>query len=272
MIDAHCHLDSLLGKVLGLEIQDFIVRAKAAGITRIITCACSYSDWTKHQESQPDLIVPQFGIHPWWAAEPRPLSWLDDLRKLLTTKYPKSGVGEIGLDKNKAKRGDVSFSIQLETFQAQLELAIELDRPCTIHCVNAYGPLVDVLRQTKPTCPIVIHSFSGSGDSVREISREAPSAFFSISGQCPRDDVIQFIPVDQLLIETDSPDQPIPDETALNLKEYLNDCKVPNRYGPKINDPSQLFLVAARVARAVNIPLTEVIRISTVNAIRAFRL
>jgi TatD DNase family protein len=186
---------------------------------------------------------------------------LEDLKHLLTSQYPRAGVGEIGLDKNKAKK--VPFGIQLEIFEAQLQLAIQLDRPCTIHCVNAFGFLVDVLAQTQPPTPIIIHSYSGSGDSIREICRVAPNSYFSVSGQCPRQDIIPFIPMDKLLIETDSPDQCMRDDLC-------EDVPVP--LAEQVNDPSQLPRVAARVARALDIPVADVVRITTQNAIRAFRL
>jgi len=168
-------------------------------------------------------------------------------------------VGEIGLDKNKSKT--IPFPIQMETFRAQLRLSIELNRPCTVHCVNAFGPLIEVFKQENVSVPVIMHSYSGSVDSIRIISRVASQVYFSVSGQCPRDAVIPFIALDRLLIETDSPDQRIVGET---------DEKVPKKFSH--NDPSQLFLVANRVAKATGISVSEIVRITTENAIKAFRL
>ena len=245
MIDAHCHLHSMLRHYSLEQIKSMAV---ASGVCRVITCACSLTDWSMDITDQ--FFVPQYGIHPWWAAESRPDDWLEILRMKLV-QNPHCGIGEIGLDKN--KRGNVPFDIQLETFTKQLKLSIELDRTCTVHCVNAFGPLISVLKQFGPLkCPIVFHSFSGSVDSIREISRHVNDVYFSVSSQCPRDAVIPHIPIEKLLIETDSPDQPFEGD-------FVNDC-------------SKLDKVANRVATIIGFNVEEVRFVTMRNTIRAFRL
>ena len=266
MIDSHCHLQLLFSKVP----RDLVLsRARSIGISAIITCACSVSDWTNSSDlTITPQIFQQYGIHPWWAKEERPADYIETLRSILLSN-PRSGVGEIGIDKN--KKSTIPLDIQIDTFLPQLRLAQELDRPTTIHCVNAYGLLVDLLKDNVHSSktiehrpPIVIHSFSGSGEVVEQLVKLFPSQiFFSVSGQCPRESVIPFIPHDKLLIETDSPDQPMTNLTSE---------KVPEPIDPKINDPSQLMHVATRVATAIGKDVDYVIEITTRNARRAFKL
>jgi TatD DNase family protein len=81
---------------------------------------------------------------------------------------PRAFCGEIGIDKV-AKywpTGIVEFDLQLEAFKAQLALAARLKRPVSVHCVQAHGALVDILRAAKDELPpaIALHSFSGKVD------------------------------------------------------------------------------------------------------------
>ena len=256
MIDAHCHLHLLLKRTTLPVVEE---RARSVGVDRIVSCSCSVTDWDTQLTSDP-FVLHQFGVHPWWAAESRPTDWLDRLRELLHA-HPSAGVGEIGLDKN--KKSTVPFPTQVDTFVAQLRIAKQLDRPCSVHCVNEYGPLMDILKAEKVTTPVVIHSFSGSGDSVGQLLRVAPDTYFSASGQCPRAEVIPFIPRDRILIETDSPDQPMTGVSADGVPPPIADG---------VNDPSQLLHVAERVAIALSVDVAEVISITRANTMRAFRI
>jgi Tat protein secretion system quality control protein TatD with DNase activity len=76
--------------------------------------------------------------------------------------------------------------------------------------------------------------------------------------------VIPFIPLESLLIETDSPDQALGSVLPLQL--------VPSPIDSKINDPSQLWHVANRVAIAIGKEVDEVIQLTTENAKRAYRI
>ena len=89
-------------------------------------------------------LVPGLGVHPWYVHENSP-GWLSRLRANLVA-HPSAVVGEIGLCKcaknlrgpgNKAKH----WPLQLEACSLQLELAAELRRPASVHCVQAHGGL-----------------------------------------------------------------------------------------------------------------------------------
>lgn len=70
LIDAHCHI-----QLPGLyERTDAIVtNARSTGISKLVVCAtCPGEDWEKLEEishRHPDVIAPQFGLHPWWVKQ-----------------------------------------------------------------------------------------------------------------------------------------------------------------------------------------------------------
>jgi TatD DNase family protein len=258
MIDAHCHLSHLLAR--GISLATVESRAAQAGISRIVSCSCTEEDWDFHSDLS-DMFVPQFGIHPWWAASARKENWENILRQKLI-QCPHAGVGEIGLDKPRSKRG-VPFGVQLDIFRTQLDIAIELGRPCTVHCVQAFGPLLTVMTEKRPAIPIILHSYSGSGDFISQIQRVVGNIFFSVSARSPPGEVVKLIPLDLMLIETDSPDQAA--DQALSRPGSTPDPV------PGANDCSQLRIVAQRVADATGLTLHEVEVATSQNARRAFR-
>lgn len=214
-----------------------------------------------HSDFDDDFFVPNFGIHPWWSHLPRVEGWEAQLRQRLS-QHPNAGVGEVGLDKPRVKRG-IPFGVQLDVFRTQLGIAIEMNRTCTVHCVQAFGPLLQTLTDAKPgDCAIVMHSFSGSGEFVHQVGRVVKNIFFSVSARSPSEEVLRCIPLDRLLIETDAPDQKAVDEGG-----GVRSCPAPL---DACNDSSQLELVALRVSRAIDRDLDFVKRVTTANAIRAF--
>lgn len=264
MIDAHCHLLDLVPK---FNLDMIKNRAVSSGVKKIITCSCSFGDWKEAEKlfCDDNFILPQFGIHPWWSGETRPSDWLDQLRSLLYA-HPGVGVGEIGIDKG--RKGTVPMPVQIETFKAQLRLAQEIGRTSTIHCVNAYGTLIDILRSEPVlTSPVVIHSFSGSGDHAREFMKLSPLIFLSVSGRCPKTDVIPYIPLERMLLETDAPFMPIASE-----RTHVGKTAVIPPLDNQTNDSSQLILVADRVATALGKSVEQVQSCTFSNTIRAFQI
>jgi TatD DNase family protein len=151
-------------------------------------------------------IIPSFGYHPWYVRERTPL-WRETLEDFLL-RVP-SGVGEIGLDR---WMRDPDVEAQEEVFLFQLELAVRLERPVTIHCLQAWGRLVELLKaHRRPECGFLLHSYGGPVELVRPLA--ALGAYFSFPGYFahPRKErqrtVFLSVPRDRLLMETDAPDQ-----------------------------------------------------------------
>ncbi|MEN8694484.1 MAG: TatD family hydrolase [Akkermansiaceae bacterium] len=220
LIDAHNHLQDW--RFDGIH-ERLISEMKSIGITACVVNGTSESDWTSVQtlaEAHPDFIQPAFGLHPWKISE-RSTDWLGALRSFLE-KTPHSSLGECGLDR---WIHEPHFEEQMEVFKAQLDLAVELSRPVTIHCLKAWGPLMEILRARKELPAFLLHSFNGSLEIARELT--AMGAYFSFSGHflherknLPRE-VFKNLPSDRVLVETDAPDM-LPPESAVSfpLGEY----------------------------------------------------
>ena len=218
--DAHNHLhDSRLGP--GAPV---VAALRAAGVTRCLVNATCENDWpavAALARAEPDLVVPAFGIHP-WHAHTATAGWPERLAALLEH-HPQAGIGECGLDGWVAAP---ALDLQRPVFQAHLRLARELDRPLTIHCLKAWGALVDLLTATPPP-RFLLHSFGGSLESARRLL--PLGAWFSISGHFlhPRKaaalEVFRHLPHERILLESDAPDMPPPDAcVTIRLDHHLN--------------------------------------------------
>ncbi|GAQ93341.1 TatD-related DNase [Klebsormidium nitens] len=183
--DAHCHLQD---PRLDGKIDEVLKLASGAGVRWCAVNGTSEDDWDKVRalcEHYPQLL-PNLGLHPWYVGQRSP-NWLEALRERLE-QVPEAAIGEVGLDKGR-KGSEVPIEEQVEVFRAQVELARDLERPVSIHCVRAFGELHDVLKSVGrfpagvllhwARC-VLLHSWMGSAEMVKAL---APlNAYFSISG------------------------------------------------------------------------------------------
>ncbi len=204
--DAHNHLqdDRFAGR------QDEIIpAARAAGVAKMVMNGAYESDWPAVLDlarRHPDIVIPSFGFHPWYVGE-RSANWEKSLCGFLDA-IP-SAVGEIGLDRWKP---DLPYDGQEEVFVAQLRIAAERNLPVSIHCLQAWGHLVEILeREPRPARGFLLHSFGGSTETMERL---APlGAYFSLPGYFAHErkskqrETFLRVPPDRLLIETDAPDQ-----------------------------------------------------------------
>jgi TatD DNase family protein len=252
MIDSHCHLTD---PRLFSQLDDVLARARAAGVTRIITIGTGPSDNRAAIElcRNHSNIHCAIGIHPNYCHE---ISFdaLGDLREL---QYDPSvlALGEMGLDyhyefADRARQG--------EFFEAQLALAIDIGRPVVIHCRDAVDDCLAILHGFAPV-PAVFHCFTGTPDEARRILDAGYVLGFTGAITFKKSDelrqAVRNTPKDRLLVETDAP--------------YLS--PEPMRK-VKANEPAFVVHTAAVVAEQWGIDVAEVDRITTENVERFFRL
>lgn len=226
LLDAHVHLQDL---ELAPCLADVLARARAAGVTRMICNGTRESDWdavARLAEAHPG-IFPCFGLHPWHVAH-RSADWLARLRTHLEQRP--SAVGEIGLDRWIEPCDEAA---QAEVFRAQLALAHELDRPAMIHCLRAWPWLMEILRGSHlPARGMLLHAFGGPLELIGPLAHLG--AWFSFAGdvldetRARKREALRHVPLDRLLIETDTPDMlPPPAARARELpgtrRKFLNE-------------------------------------------------
>jgi TatD DNase family protein len=239
MIDAHNHLQDSRFKG---DQDKVIAMMKSEGMTACVVNGTCEKDWpnvARLAECHPDFVVPSFGLHPWKVAERSP-SWLETLKGFLDS-HPGAGIGECGLDRW-MKAPDLDD--QHDVFRAQLALAKDLDRPATIHCLKAWGPLLDELLSLPSLPRFLLHSYGGS----REVAHQCLKlgAWFSFSGYFlhPRKEatraVFAELPIDRILVETDAPDMMPPE---------------PKYQFGKLNHPANLPSIAGELAALCRCPV-----------------
>ncbi len=207
--DTHCHLqDPRFGAELGAVLD----RAHRQGVTHMVCCGTREGDWGRVLElsRQHAAILPMLGLHPWYAHEAQP-GWLERLEVLL--KNTPAGLGECGLD---FALDNPDRPLQEAVFRSQLRLAVELNRPLSIHCRRAWELLATLAREEGlPPAGAVVHAFSGSAEVARELQALGFHLSFACSLANPANHraakAVRVMAEDRLLFETDAPDiSPIP--------------------------------------------------------------
>ena len=236
--DAHNHLQD---DRFGGRQKELLAVCEKAGIKKMVVNGACEEDWPQvlqlAQENK--MVLPSFCCHPWYLHERTP-DWLANLETFLDA-VP-SAVGEIGLDRWKP---DLSYDGQEEAFLAQLHLAAERNLPASIHCLQAWGRLLELLQKNpRPQCGLVLHSFGGPAEMIPAFARLG--AYFSFPGyflherKTRQREAFKQVPADRLLVETDAPDQILPAEKNLHPLTGAD--------GRPLNHPANLVAVYAGLA------------------------
>ncbi len=207
MFDAHAHLHDT---EIAAHFDRIVADAAAAGVTGICSCGTHPEDWPSAQALSlrrlPLVLVPGFGVHPWYA-DRLPDAWADKLEDYLDAN-PVAVVGEIGLD---GVRDAVPADVQEKVLAIQLEMAARLARPVILHGARAWGRLADAIRPFVRRLPgFVAHGFGGSREILARIVDMG--GYVSFAGSvCNRKSVkvraaARETPDSQILVETDTPD------------------------------------------------------------------
>jgi TatD DNase family protein len=248
LVDSHAHLDD---RRLKSRLPDVLRSASAAGVVQIVAVATTAedSDSLMALAREHDGVHPSVGIHPNEAGEAEPGDW--DRIVELARRPEVVALGETGLDRQWNR---TSFEVQQDYFARHLELAFETGRPVIIHSRDCHSDIVEQLARAGRPIHGVLHSFTGTWPEAEEIL--ASGLHISFAGMLtfankaldPLRDAASRIPIDRLLVETDSP--------------YLS----PHPFRGKENEPSRVAYTAARLAEIRGIPLQELADATTANA------
>ena len=148
---------------------------------------------------------------------------------------------------------------QMDVFNSQLDLALDYKLPVIIHSRKAHDDVISIIESHEITRavnpPGVIHSYTGNNTQLKSFL--ALGWYIGLNGiifKLSLDDVIKNIPLDRMLLETDSP--------------YLT----PPAAGVERNEPSFIKHTAERIAEIKQVSVEEVARQTTENAKKVFRL
>lgn len=252
LVDSHCHLDfpDLVG-----ETAAIIARAKAAGVTRMVTICTRLKNEPKVRamaETWPEVFYAA-GIHPMSAHEEPPVT-VDQL--VAFARHPRFvGIGETGLDYHYTAD---SKAIQQTSLRLHIEAAQETGLPLIIHSRDADQDMEAILSEGMKRRPYscVMHCFS-SGTRLAEAALEMGFTL-SISGIAafPKSqelrDIFAKAPLDRLILETDSP--------------YL----APPPFRGKRNEPAYVAHTARALAPVFGLSLEDFAAQTTANFDRLF--
>jgi TatD DNase family protein len=197
VIDTHAHLDALDDPGAAIE------RARAAGVTRIVSIGTDPDSWARTLElaEEHDGVFVVAGLHP---HEARPNFDLDALPRLL--EHPKVvALGEIGLD---YYRDYAPRDAQAKLFVYQLGLARKAGLPVVIHNRAADEDTTSILRQWFDGGTVILHCFSSVALLDEALEREWYVSFagnVTYKNAPELRDAARAVPAELLLVETDCP-------------------------------------------------------------------
>jgi len=261
LYDAHNHLQD---DRFGGQQAKLLAACQPTGLVRMVVNGACEADWPQVlalARAYPE-VLPSFGYHPWYLAERTP-HWLENLVHFLD-QIP-AAVGEIGLDRWKP---GLSYEGQEEGFIAQLRLAAERNLPVSIHCLQTWGRLLEILQaEPRPKRGFLLHSYGGPVEMVKSFA--SLGAYFSLPGYYAHDrkmrqrESFRQIPLERLLIETDAPDQILPEErTSHPWRDPIS--------GTVLNHPANIGAVYQFAAELRQVPLAELAPQVEENFLRLF--
>ena len=272
MIDSHCHIDE---QAYDADRDELLLRQQQDGVEAIVIPGVD----VRSMEAifavcrrWPGYCYPVLGLHPQEVAE----DWQEQLGVLheAMIAHTRPGlppgerivaIGEIGLDYHYTRDFDQA---QHETFRRQLRWANELDLPVIIHSRDATADCLRIVREEienaksvnsqQPTATQgVIHCFNGSVEVAQQWLDMG--LYLGIGGvltfkNCRLAETLEHVPLNRLLLETDGP--------------YL----APTPFRGQRNEPRYIRLVAERLAEVYRCDADEVIRVTSANSRKLFRL
>jgi TatD DNase family protein len=253
LFDTHAHLDDPQFDDVRKEVVE---RAREAGVTTILAVGTTAPSSEKSVElaSQFDEVYAAVGIQPNYCGEAAPSDW--DRIVSLISHARVVAIGETGLDRYWTY---TSFDVQQDYFDRHLRLAQQRDLPIIIHMRDCGNDILAMLREARRREPLqgVMHSFTGDAALAQDCLDLGLYISFAgmVTYKKSQDlrEIAASIPVDRLLLETDSP--------------YLSPH--PKR-GQRPNEPALLIHTAQCLAEVRGVTVEEIARTTTANARRLF--
>lgn len=254
LIDAHSHINS---KEFDADRKDVIERMHKEEIGTIIvgTDYESSKQIVEITKNEPGFFA-SIGLHP---ADNNKEIFNDDLYANLAEEKSVVAIGECGLDYYWEKNEDARAR-QRDIFRAQIKLALSLDLPLMIHCRNAYEDTLTILGEYSKEAGARlrgnIHFFAGDVSVAKKFLDIGFTMSFTgvITFASDYDEVIEYLPLESILAETDCP--------------YVT--PIPNR--GKRNEPIFVKYVVDKLAELKGVSPEKMAEITLSNTSRVFGL
>jgi len=251
IIDTHAHID-----MLEESVEQVLADMEAFGIKKVLIPSVEVATLDKVSDlaQKYDEFYGMVGIFP-SEAKTYTNKIEEKLEKIAKENKKIVAVGEIGLD----YYWDKSFvELQKDIFIRQIKLANKLNLPIVVHDREAHKDTFDILKEHNKDSNVLFHCFSGSVEFMKEVTREgwliAIGGVVTFKNAVKIKEVAQSVPLDKLVLETDSP--------------YLT----PVPYRGKANKPAYTKFVAEEVSKLRKMNIEELIDITTQNAERFFNI
>lgn len=251
LVDSHCHLDA---DEFDHDRAQVIARAQAAGVRTQLLPAVTAASWPKLRDTcqLAEGLYPAYGLHPMFLDEHRP-EHLEQLREWIVREQP-CAVGECGLD---FFVDGLDAELQKFYFDGQLRIAREFDLPVIVHARRAVDAVIAAIKQVGGLRG-VIHSFPGSPEQAAQLHKLG--FLVGLGGPLTYDRaqrlqrLVAQLPIEQLLLETDAPDQP---DAGIRGER---------------NEPARLTVIAETVAKLRGETVAGIAGQTSANARRLFAI
>ncbi|WP_343182380.1 TatD family hydrolase [Buchnera aphidicola] len=257
LIDSHCHLNLISCLKKKNNIKYILEKSFRSHVYLLLTVSVSLQDFKNSVKlfNKYKNILYSCGIHP-LNHDIQKAEQFTKLKNLILNNKNIIALGETGLDFYKY---NTTKKEQCFAFENHIELSIKYNKPLIIHTRNAKKKTLDILSQKEyQSCYGVIHSFTGDIDMARRLLDLGFYISFSgiITFKNAKDikEIVKFIPINKILIETDSP--------------YLT----PEPVRGTINMPSYLLYVAKYISKLKKINIYDMAKIIKKNFFSLFNL
>lgn len=250
IFDSHSHYDN---PQFDTDRDALLSTLEKHGVGAVLSAGSSVKSSIQNSEisKKYERVFSSAGVHPIDCVK-ESSNYLAELKKLFAENKKIVALGEIGLDYHY----DTPKDLQKKFFEEQLSLARELDKPVILHCREATGDMLEILKEFRPKG--VLHCFSGSVETAKTVLDLGLYIGFTgvVTFKNANKSVLsaEYVPLDRLLIETDAP--------------YM--APVPFR-GDRC-ESSMLSSVAKRLAEIKNVGYSEILENTFNNAVKVYEL
>ncbi len=266
IIDTHAHLTD--PKLQELSIETIIKNAELNDVKKIITVGTGVGDSLKAAALADKFpnIYSAVGLYPNDTHEEQAVNDKEKLKIIRTIKSGKIvAVGECGLDYSNPPPWEIKRTRekQIELFEAQIELAKDLDLPVILHSREALADTLDILKNARKRggVNVVWHCFTEDLSTLKKLLDIGVLVSFTGIATYPSADnvrdLIRYVPLDHFMIETDSP---------LLVPQPARKKNI------KINEPAYAKMIIEEISAVRNRDFVEICELTTRNAEKFFNL